>query len=247
MKLAVIADTHAPFHDGRAVALACKLIEAFGPDELVHLADGIDFYAVSSFDRNPDRVDRLQEEIDAAIAVNTELASAAPEAARYYLESGNHEARWLRYLYRHPEVSQLEVLRFGNLLKLEESGWQLGGEEREYCAGRLVLRHGRRISKHAGRSAGFALEDEMHQRSVMIGHSHRQGVLMERGPRLLVGGWEVGCLCGLEPEYARHPNWQQGLAFVEGGTGHAFSAELITFTGSGRIRRAIWRGEEYTA
>jgi len=245
-KIAMVADTHAPFHDPYAVELACKLIQAFEPDELVHLADGVDFYAVSSFDRDPERINQLQQELDAAFEVNQQLSSAASTAECYYLETGNHEARWLRYLHKHPEINGLRALEFLNLLRLTESGWQLGGEEREYCAGRLTLRHGRRVSKHAGTSARYALDDEMHQRSVIIGHSHRQGVIMERGPRLLVGGWEVGCLCQLEPEYARHPNWQQGVGFVTTGTGQSFGMELVTLTGNRRRKRAIWRGEEYT-
>jgi predicted phosphodiesterase len=246
MKIALVADTHPPFHDPRAVHLACKLIEAFKPDELVHLGDGIDFYAVSSFDKNPERVDKLQQEIDAAVSVNKLLSSAAGDASCYYLE-GNHDQRWLRYLYRHPEVSQLEVLRFSNLLKLEESGWQLGGEEREYFAQRLVVKHGNRVSKHSAYSARYALEQHHFQQSVAVGHTHRQGYHVVTGPRLMVAGWEIGCLCSLEPEYTRHPNWQLGLAFVSGGSGHSFAVELVPFITAGKARRAIWRGEEYTA
>jgi len=247
MKIAAIADTHAPFQDKRAIELACKLIEAFKPDELVHLADGSDFYAVSSFDRDPERVNQLQEELDEAYETNKTLASAAPDAERFYVESGNHEARWIRWLHKHPEINGLRALEFANLVRLEESGWQLGGMEREYCTGRLVLRHGKRVSKHSAYSARMALEDQFFQQSVLIGHSHRQGTFMARGPRLMVGGWEIGCLCELEPLYTRHPNWQQGIAFVTTGTGHSFGVELITFTGKGRKRRAIWRGQEYEA
>ena len=247
LTIAVVADTHAPYHDQRAVDLACVLIEAVKPKELVHLADGVDCYAVSSFDRDPERVITLQNEFDKAFEVNKQIAEAAPEVERYYLESGNHELRWMRYLHKHPEINGLRAMEFENLMRLEESGWKLGGMEREYCAGRLVLKHGKRISKHAGMSARYALEEEMHQRSVMIGHSHRQGFTPETGPRLLVGGWEVGCLCDLNPEYVRHPNWQQGMAFITTGTGHAFSVELALFTGTGRIRRTIFRGQEYTA
>jgi len=246
LKIAIVADTHAPYHDQRAIDLACVLIQEFVPDELVHLADGQDFYSVSSFDRDPERVIRLQDELDKGFEVNKTLASAAPDAERYYLESGNHEARWIKYLHKHPEISGLRALEFENVLRLEESGWKAGGLDREYCGGRLVLKHGKRISKYAGQSARFALEEEMHQRSVVIGHSHRQGFIPETGPRLLVSGWEVGCLCELEPEYMRHPNWQQGMAFITTGTGHSFGIELALFIGRGRTRLTYFRGKEFT-
>ena len=115
MKVAVIADTHCPYHDPRAIELACLLIQEFKPDELVHLADGQDFYSVSSFDRDPERVIRLQDELDQGYGVNAQLASAAPDTQRYYLESGNHELRWIKYLHKHPEINGMRALEFANL------------------------------------------------------------------------------------------------------------------------------------
>jgi predicted phosphodiesterase len=251
LKVAVVSDTHAPYQDGRAIELACRIIQDFQPDELVHLADGIDFYALSTFSRDPGRVLNLQEEVDQAYAVNMTLASACPEANHIYLDSGNHEKRLSAYLRKHPEMHGLDVLDLPKLLRLEESGWTLGSPEREYLAGRLVLMHGHRVSKNAGWSVKRILEERLWQQSVVMGHSHRIGNCMATGARLLVGGWEVGCLCDLEPEWGpRHKNWQQGMATItipNTSRSHCFGVEQVVFVGSARRRRAVWRGQVYIA
>ena len=81
-----------------------------------------------------------------------------------------------------------------------------------------------------------------------MGHTHKIGQITARGPRLMVAGWEIGCLCTLEPDYRPNANWQQGLAVItlsEQSSVHAFSVEQVTFTGRGRVRRAYFRGNEF--
>lgn len=245
--IANIGDTHSPYHDQYAVELACVLLEAIKPDEVIHHADGIDFYALSSFDRDPDRVLMLQDELDRAYAVNKQLNSAALEAEWYYLADGNHERRLWRYLTRHPEIAGLEVLKLSNLLRLDDLGWALV-DEIEYLARRLVCIHGQKVSKHAGWGVKGELEKRFFQQSVVMGHTHKIGTYTARGPRLAVGGWEIGCLCTLEPDWQRNANWMQGMAVTtisETPNVHHFSVEPIVFSGTGKTRRAFFRGNEY--
>lgn len=250
MKVALLGDTHCPYQDDCAVDLACLLLEAFEPDEVIHLADGVDFYALSPFDRDPDRVLRLQDELDVSFTVNKRLKSTAPDASWIYLSSGNHEKRLWRYLTRHPEICGLRVLKLESLLRLDELGWALGGWEREYLSKRLVVTHGEKYSKHAGWGVKRELETRFFQQSVAIGHTHKIGCYTARGPRLCVGGWEIGCLCTLEPDWQPNANWMQGMAFLttsDTAGVHTFSIEQAVFTGTGRIRRTIFRGQEYIA
>jgi len=245
-----IADVHAPFQDDRAVELACIVIQALQPDRVVHHADGVDFYQLSSFDKDPDRTTRLQDDLDTAYRVNETLNSAAPEAEWLYLNDGNHERRLWRYLARNPELFQLEVLRLDNLLRLDKLGWRLV-EPVEMLEKRLLFVHGERASKHAGWSVKAELERRWYQQSILMGHSHKIGCYTARGPRQAVGGWEVGCLCTLEPEYMRNPNWMQGLAVVTSSnapdSNHTFSVEQVVFTGTERSRRCFFRGKEFVA
>lgn len=242
-----LGDIHSPYHDPRAVELACRLLEAIQPEVVIHLADGVDFYQLSTFDRDPDRLLQLQDDLDKAYSVHKDLALSAPEADWLYLDNGNHERRLWRYLTRHPEIAGLEVLSLASLLRFGELGWTLVPEY-EALAKRLVFTHGEAYSKHAGWGAKKELEKRYYQQSVIMGHTHKIGQITARGPRLMVAGWEIGCLCTLEPDYRTNANWQQGLAVVtlsEQPSTHAFSVEQVTFTGTGRARRAFFRGNEY--
>ena len=55
-QIAYFVDEHFPFHDEPAILLAAKVIRIFAPDEVVNGGDDQDMYAVSSFDKAPDRV-----------------------------------------------------------------------------------------------------------------------------------------------------------------------------------------------
>ena len=250
MIIACFGDIHAPYQDDRAVDLACQILQATKPDEVVHLSDGIDFYALSSFDRDPDRVLRLQDELDVGYEVHKRLHSAAPDAQWFYCDDGNHERRLWRYLTRHPELFHLDALRLDRLLRLDDLGWTLAHEGREYLGKRLQLTHGEHASKHAGWGVKRELERRLFQQSVVMGHTHKVGTYTARGPRLCVGGWEIGCLCTLDPEWQRNANWMQGMAIItttEAPGVHHFTVEPVVFSGTGNKRRTIFRGREYEA
>lgn len=251
MIIAALGDTHAPYQDDKAVDLACQILEAVKPDEVVHLSDGVDFYALSSFDRDPDRVLQLQDELDTGYEVHKRLASAAPDAEWYYCGGGNHERRLYRYLTKHPEMYGLRALRLDKLLRLDDLGWSTGEDGKEFLGRRLQLTHGEHYSKNAGWGVKRELEDRAYQQSVVMGHTHKIGKTTRRGPRLCVGGWEIGCLCTLEPEYRRNANWQQGMAIITTtdilGL-HHFAVEPLEFVGRGKgARRVIFRGNEFVA
>jgi len=239
---------HAPYQDDYAVDLACLIMQDVEPDEAIHAGDGCDFYALSYFDRDPNRVTGLQAELDTAHSVHKRLKDAAPAATWTYLE-GNHERRLWRYLTRHPEVYNLRALALESLLQLDDLG-MARAEDREYLGKRLVVTHGDKWSKHAGWGVKKELERRFFQQSVVMGHTHKIGSYTARGPRLMVGGWEIGCLCTLDPDWQQNANWQQGIAIVttsDAASVHHFSVEQVVFSGSGKTRRAIFRGKEYVS
>lgn len=246
MLIPVISDIHAPYHNGHAVDLACKLTEAAKPGEIVHLGDGVDFAPLSKYDKNPRRLLNLQFEIDVARKINRKFASASGDVPRYYIR-GNHEDRLKKYLWRHPEIAGLEVLELGAALHLKEDGWILNdGYDREYCGRRLLLTHGGRVSRFSAYSARMLLSDLGNQQSAMMGHTHRQGIYAFTGSRYQVRGYENGCLCSFDVDYRRRVNWQLGMSMIEI-IKDRFYIEMIPFFINGCNLRAFWRGKEYSA
>jgi len=60
----------------------------------------------------------------------------------------------------------------------------------------------------------------------------------------IIQAQESFCLCKLDPEYMRNPNWQQGIVLVEVINGIA-TIEAIPFNKKKNKLVARWRGEEY--
>jgi len=245
---AIVADLHAPEQDNRAVELACRIIQDCKPDNVIINGDSEDFREASTFTEAPDVRLLLQRSIDEAYKKHTEIKSAA-SGAKFKFIIGNHEVRWLRYLMNHPVIYSLEALTLEELLKLKELEFEFVRDEVELVGGRLIVTHGIRYSKYAGRAVEKEIADRMYQQSVIIGHNHKVGTVTARGPRLAVGGWEIGCLQKLEPHYKKHPNWTQGIGVLsEWGNADSqhFSVENLIFTGKGdNPRRCIFRGKEY--
>jgi hypothetical protein len=250
VKIAFPTDEHYPFQDEYARALALQIVRDFNPDVVMAGSDGLDFYSISDFDKNPARLKvGLQDEIEAWQKGQREWNSAAPGAVRPYLP-GNHEDRFRKYLWRHGEIAGLHALKLDNLLELKALGieWENSGlpaDQYEHLyRDQLAVRHGKYVRKHSGMSAKAEIESERYSISTLTGHTHRGGSFYTRTRVGVVEAHECFCLCRLDPEYARHPDWQQGIVVAEAGTDF-LTVESVPFHGTEKSKRAYWRGVEY--
>jgi hypothetical protein len=243
-RIAFPTDEHIPFHDPIAIALALQIISDFNPSIRVTGSDKMDFYSISKYDKNPERMREagLQDEIDMWHVIEREWISAAPDARSIFI-NGNHEDRLRRYLWKHPEIADLRALRFHNVLELDSMGIEYAGSE-IIVHDKLVIKHGKRVSRHSGYSAKAELEDEKHSISVMTGHVHRGGSHYVTTRRGIVQAHECFCLCRLDPEYVKDPNWQQGIALATVSEDY-LSVELIPFFDEKGHKIAYWRDKRY--
>lgn len=226
------------------------IVRDFNPDLLVVGSDAVDFYSISNFDKNPERIKtELQREIDLWKNGIREWTDAAPNAKKRFIP-GNHEDRLRRYLWAHPELAGLDALRLDNLLGFEGLG--IEWDKREYqnaeieLFGKLAIRHGRFVRSGAGMSARAELEADRYGTNVMTGHTHRGGTVYASTRGGTVIGQECFCLCSLEPEYIARPNWQQGIVLAEVDKSN-LSIEAIPIRSFHRWKLAHWRGQEYRA
>lgn len=235
-KVVFLGDIHCPFQDDRSVDLVCELLYKLQPDEVCHLGDGTDFYAISNFDKDPQRAMQLQDELDVSIDVNTRLKSSC-NAEFYYIERSNHEERWMRYLRSHPEIHGLRLLKLWNLMELDKIGWNRGGGMREYEHD-LIAIHGSRYSKHSGWAVKKEMEDMAFQKHIVMGHNHKNGKYIRSGPTRTMRGWECGCLCQIPPTYKPVVNWQQTI-LVTTFINNDFYMDVIEIKKSGTRRIAL--------
>lgn len=171
-KVLFVPDTHAPYHDEVAWALMMDAARDFNPDVIVTMGDLADFYAVSSFSKDPSREYNLEGEVAVVNQLLDELDALG--ASRSVFLEGNHCDRLSRYLKdKAPELFTL--VGVPQLFKLQDRGWEFYPYKSHANIGRLFVTHD--VGK-AGRNAAAQTLD-VYQHSVVTGHSHRFATIVE--------------------------------------------------------------------
>ena len=209
-KVVFISDMHIPFHDKQAVKACLSFIKWYNPHTIIFLGDVIDFYAISSFSKDPARALDIQNEIDETIETLNRFCKIAPDAKKIFLK-GNHCHRLQRYLWtKASELSGLRDLTIPKLLKLDEMGivYEKSGK---LIWRKTVIKHGNIVRKFSAYTAKN--EFESCGISGISGHTHRLGYHFRTNMGGAYSWMECGCLCDLEPEYmeGKITDWQQGF------------------------------------
>jgi len=232
----VLPDMHVPFQDNKAIKLALKVVSYLKLDRIIQLGDFQDFYSISRFDKDPNRIDSMQEELDTGFEIWKKIKKAGKKAKLEYTE-GNHEFRLRRYLWRHPELHSLKALKLENVLRVKELGIKFyRTDDICYINRNLIVTHGAKddgckLAQYSGYSAKNTLE------RIGIpgisGHSHRLAAHYKTDFNDTKEWYEAGCLCQLNPEYVKKPNWQQGFVVVRY-TDRLFDVKLV------HIKKGYW-------
>lgn len=207
-KFVVLSDIHFPYQDDKAIKAVYKFLEQHPVDTIILNGDILDFYDVSSFDKDPARINSLQEEINLAQKFFKKLRDLSPNG-RIIFVKGNHEQRIERYLKKHPELYSLDALKLPNLLGLDK--FNIEYKDEGFKLGSLKIIHGTIVRKYAGYTA--RAEMEKNDCSGVSGHTHRLCCYYYRTPERYLAWYESGCLCDLNPEYVECPSWTQGFLY----------------------------------
>lgn len=164
-KFAVLSDIHFPYHDDKALKVVYNFLEQHPINTIILNGDILDFYDVSSFDKDPDRVNSLQKEIDMSTRFFKKLRNIKPDARIVFIK-GNHEYRLERYLKKHPELYSLDALKLPNLLDLKK--YNIEYSDKGIKLGNLKIIHGDMVRKFSGYTARGELEK--HDNSGISGH-----------------------------------------------------------------------------
>lgn len=205
-----VPDLHAPYHD--KVAFKCMLAFAkwWKPEVVFVIGDVVDFYQLSKFEKDPERVLALQDDIDAGKSLLTDISDVCSDAKRIFLP-GNHEFRLQKFLWtRAAELAGLKALQLPELLGLDAMNYEFIKNGRINFRGTIV-KHGDIVRKFAGYTAKGELENT--GLSGVSGHTHRLAVHSATNEAGCFQWMECGCLCLLTQSYmmGKTPNWQQGF------------------------------------
>jgi hypothetical protein len=125
-------------------------------------------------------------------------------------------------------------------LELENLGIEWVDNQRPIMAGALPIFHGHELPKgmtspvNQARGAFLRMLD-----TVLVGHGHRSSSHTEPNwQHTETTTWSTGCLCALNPEYARINKWNHGFADVEVAKDGSFSLHNLRVNKSGVVRPA---------
>lgn len=211
--LAIINDTHNPFQDRDALALTETVLQEIKPDYIVYNGDVNDFYQLSTFDKNPERANSLQDDINSTIGMFVRHVEMFPLTKKIML-MGNHEDRLRKFLWsKSPALGALDALSLEELFHLKDFEIQLVPYEQGVMVnGVFLIIHGDLASQHSSYTAKSLFDK--HGGCGIAGHSHRGGSFYKRDRFGTHGWYENFCLCRLDPDWVKNPNWQQGFSLV---------------------------------
>ena len=216
-----LGDFHIPYHDPFALRAVLDIAKKrIKPDVIVLIGDVLDFYPLSNYDKDPSRAFSLDDEIVTARTVLDQIRAALPEPEIYYI-IGNHEKRLLKFLRtRAPELHGLKELDLSNLLRLNEYRIHLVRDEYDMPSDHYMISpnfiavHGHIVRKFSGATAAAMIQEYF--TNGVSGHTHRLAFIAHTDRSGRTYGWvENGCVCKLNPEYVKNPNWQQGFSFAD--------------------------------
>jgi len=221
----VLSDLHVPHHEPRAVALALQAGIDFKADGIIIDGDFADCYSVSKFNKDPAHIPFPQEMTRCNVVLDM-IEECFPKA-RIVFKLGNHEKRFKDYIRSHAkELAGTKGLTIVEQLDIEERGYQWR-QDAPINLGKLFIYHGDELTRGPFSPvlpARSALDKA--RVSVMIGHHHRTSEMVKGSADGAVhGGWGLGCLCSLYPEYnpTAHLDWNHGFALVEVDDDHSFT------------------------
>lgn len=235
-----LSDAHVPYHEPKAIEAAVEYARKnFKPDVVLINGDWCDFYSVSRWDKDPKRRNFVSE-----LGVCEEslrwLRGRFPKA-RIVFKYGNHEERYTKFIWnKAPELWGLDACRIENILHLDSMGIEIVDDQRPVMAGKLPVLHGHELPKGLTNPVNMARGAFLRtNHTVLVGHGHRTSGHAESdmfGSEIFC--WSQGCLCDMNPEYARINRWNRGFAEIDVSRDGSFDVKNLRITGDHEVRQS---------
>jgi predicted phosphodiesterase len=213
-RILIISDIHCPYQDNEALEAALNFgIERKANTVLIN-GDLIDFYQISRFEKDI-RKRGVKFEIDCAKQILRYIRHKFPLATIIYY-MGNHDHRWTKYmLNKAPELLDIPEFSIYNILGLSELQIKLIDNNRGSKAGKLNIRHGHEFFGSGGvlPARYFYLKAKD---NILVSHVHKTSNYATPNINKKVhGGFSIGCLSDLDPDYNPNNEYNHGFAFLE--------------------------------
>jgi predicted phosphodiesterase len=172
----IIPDLHIPFHCPKYLKLVTKILKHLRPNGIVQLGDALDFWQLSTYDKDPARKNTIGDDIAEWNAVIGQWMALLPRNGEIHLLEGNHEFRLHRYVARHARDLHEIVRPLPSLLNIKERNaassitvkWHPYTKWSSCRIGDCTLLHGFYFNAHVA-----ATNLAKYRTNVICGHTHR--------------------------------------------------------------------------
>jgi len=208
------SDFHFSFQDNKAITKWLDYGKGERVGGILLNGDLMDMYQVSRFLKKP-RIGDIQKEFEQVRGFLVMLRNKFPNIPIYFKE-GNHEERWeLNLRTNAPMLFDMEEFELATILKLAELNIDFIKDKRIVKFSGLNIIHGHEVpfSSNANGARALFMKTGV---STLASHVHRVSEHIEKNLEgKITGSWTIGCLCGLNPEYAIRSNkYMHGFAHV---------------------------------
>src|ERR1044071_651261 len=235
----ILPDFQIPFHDKGFVAGMIQYAKDLNPTGIIFIGDNIDCLAPATWSNGTaaEFAGSLQGELDDWFDVATSLRSVYDGWVGVHF--GNHEKRITSYLNKKaPAFSSLRSLNLAELMRLKELDFEGLPDNYDIAPG-WVTHHGdyASLSDIAGRSASNY--SSKIGKSVIMGHTHRAGIIPESYGYNGNWSWRYGVEVGhaMDTSQAGYThgvaNWQKAFGILEVHSDEYILPRLVFATPSG--------------
>lgn len=212
-RVVVLPDMHVPYHDKKALSLVLDVCKGIKATHLVCLGDFVDFYSVSSFPKDPMKIEFLKDEVEEANKVLDQIDQTLKglDIDKTMIE-GNHEFRLTRWINNTARAMYGMVSTEG-LMNFSQRGWKFVPYGDHCRIGKLLFTH---EGVKSGKYFCGAAIDRYHA-SVCVGHHHKIQHIEKVTPSGRHVSFCPGTLADIDAisEYITGPvNWHLGFATV---------------------------------
>lgn len=213
-KILWMSDIHVPYHSIEAVTTAIQVGLEEEVDTIFLGGDFMDFYAISSYEKDP-RKRSFAQELELGKEMLARIREVFPDQAIFYMV-GNHEERLEKYMrVKAPELLDCEAFTIEELLDFKRFNVHCIKNKSTCAAGDLTLMHGHEYGRGGGGVfPARSLLTKTHKAAI-CGHWHRPSDCAVNDIQgNVIRAYSTGCLSELHPEYMPLNDWQHGCAVI---------------------------------
>jgi len=237
----ILTDRHhdADKEEHPSYTLVKKFASDMKPDFVVDLGDLLDLSYISSFNEHFLRKLENKRYLKDISMVNRELDFWQGVTKEYVQLEGNHDYRIKRWVDKVPSLEGL--VEYETVFGFERRGIEwVWSDHQPYKRGKLMFHHGRFCTKYAA-----AKHIDVYGGNMVFGHIHKFQTASKVVPYFNdeIQAWSLGCLCDVEPEYAKNQplGHQNGFGCVYVGDDGGFNLYPVNIVNGG----FMWEGRRY--